>query len=81
MSQTQITERVGVLIRRHRQSRDWGQATLAETIGVSQGVISDWERHRTLPSLANCYRIAGVLDVDLLDVLAARRVTESEVTA
>lgn len=45
------------------------QAEAAERVGVSQGVVSDWERGQYKPSAASVSRLAEVYGVSVREIL------------
>ncbi|MBM7552663.1 helix-turn-helix domain-containing protein [Thalassobacillus pellis] len=53
-----ISERIKFL----RMHNEWTQKTLAEYVGESSQVISNWERGYTFPDLQNVIDLANVLD-------------------
>ncbi len=52
-------------IRRHRLSRGWTQADLAELTGVSAMAISHWELAKRTPRPRYVRRLEAVLGVEL----------------
>lgn len=51
-------------VKRLRQERDWSQLDLAAASGVSNSLISRFERGLQVPSAENLLAIAKVLDVE-----------------
>jgi DNA-binding XRE family transcriptional regulator len=66
-----MTTAVGHNIRRIRKGRGYSQSALAELARTSQSWICRIERGNENPSLASVTRIAGALQVDVLDLLRA----------
>jgi len=54
----------GVAIRKARQARGWSQAELAESIGVTQPTVSNWECDRMMPRAGMAIAIAEMLGLD-----------------
>ncbi len=52
---------VGKRIKRFRYEKDMKRATLAETVGVTQGAISSWERGIAQPDYKMLFKIASAL--------------------
>lgn len=53
-------------IRRLRKERNMTQKMLAEAAGYSEKTISKWETDGVLPAIDTLFRVAGVLQVDLM---------------
>ncbi len=53
----------GKRLRDVRIERKWSQTEMAAKLGVTQPMISKWERQRANPRLATVRRLAGVLGV------------------
>jgi len=49
-------------IREYRLQKGISQRELGRRVGFCRSAISDWERGRLLPSLANAFRLARALD-------------------
>ncbi len=52
-------------IRQLRQERGWSQLDLALNVGVTQSIISRWERGELVPQLATLQRLAQVFGVSV----------------
>ena len=46
------------------------QAELAERIGVSQGVISDYEHGRKMPRIPSLLKLCAVFDISMDELLS-----------
>lgn len=55
--------KVGERIKKLRRNKKWTQVDLAERIGVSSQVISNWEREYTDPDPADFSKLASVFGV------------------
>ena len=58
-------ERQPKTIRQLRQERGWSQLDLALNVGVTQSIISRWERGELVPQPANLQRLAQVFGVSV----------------
>jgi transcriptional regulator with XRE-family HTH domain len=61
----QVQSHVARILREERERQGLSMTTLAERSGLSQGMISLFEREHRNPSLETLIRIAHVLQVDL----------------
>ncbi len=53
-----------------RRERKMTQAELAERIGVSQGVISDYEHGRKMPRIPSLLKLCAVFDISMDELLS-----------
>jgi len=65
-----VSSEVVRILRDVRQRQDISMTRLAETAGLSQGMISLIEHEHRNPSLDTLLRICGALHMDLSEVLA-----------
>lgn len=63
-------ELLGARIRSARVAASLSQQELADRAGTYKSCISDWEHGHREPSLAQLRAIAGVLEVDITDLVA-----------
>lgn len=69
----------GEALRYYRDRAGLKQATLAEQLGITQGMLSRWENQREAPdNLYKLTQIADILNVDLEDLRAGRIVSDSQ---
>jgi transcriptional regulator with XRE-family HTH domain len=61
--------KIGDRIRRVRLSADMSQREFAAAIGVSHGIVGQWESHRKIPGPDNIRKIAAVAFVDPAAIL------------
>ena len=55
-------------IRQLRQERGWSQLALALDAGVTQSIISRWERGELVPQPRNLHRLAQLFGVSTTDI-------------
>jgi len=60
---------LGRELRRQRVARGWSQEDLAEAIGASQAMVSNWELGRHVPDLGHLASLANVYGMDMLNFL------------
>lgn len=53
-----------------RRARKMTQAELAERIGVSQGVISDYENGRKMPRIPSLMKLCAVFGISMDELLS-----------
>lgn len=58
----------GARLRRFRRDRGLTQAQIGDLVGVSDHMISDWERGECLPSLKSAFYLAHVLNRQVIDL-------------
>lgn len=63
--------RSGALIRQARRAKNWTQGDLADALGVSQQLVSGWEREETLVLPAHIDSVVDVLGLDRVALLEA----------
>lgn len=69
---------IGLFIAKCRKEKGLTQAQLAERLGVSDKSISRWENGRTMPDLALYEPLCKVLDVQIAELLYAKKMTIDE---
>ena len=62
---------IGQMIRDARIKKGMTQAGLAETIGVSQGAVGQWEQGMTIPRPKHIVRLSTLLDIPVEELLKA----------
>lgn len=62
---------IGQMIRDARIRKGMTQADLAETIGVSQGAVGQWEQDMTIPRPKHIVRLSTLLDIPVEELLKA----------
>lgn len=62
---------IGQMIRDARIRKGMTQAGLAETIGVSQGAVGQWEQGMTIPRPKHIVRLSTLLDIPVDELLKA----------
>lgn len=62
---------IGQMIRNARIRKGMTQAGLAETIGVSQGAVGQWEQGMTIPRPKHIVRLSTLLDIPVEELLKA----------
>jgi transcriptional regulator with XRE-family HTH domain len=62
---------IGQMIRDARIRKGMTQAGLAETIGVSQGAVGQWEQGMTIPRPKHIVRLSTLLDIPVEELLKA----------
>lgn len=66
---------LGRAVRGLREQRDWTQAQLAGSAGMTQSAVARFEAGGTVPSLRVLERLAAALDADLtVSVIPRKRV-------
>ena len=58
-----MTESFGIRLRKAREQKSLTQVGLAETLGVSQSAVAQWESGRSVPSRAMALRIQKLLGI------------------
>ncbi|HWT96957.1 MAG TPA: helix-turn-helix transcriptional regulator [Terriglobales bacterium] len=61
--------RIGDVVRRLREARGMTQYRLAQVADVSKQAVTNLEKGEIVPSLPILYKVAGVLDIDLGDMI------------
>ena len=67
---------IGTLLLKRRREQRLSQSEAAEQIGVSQSTFCAWESDRVLPSARHCGPLAGLLGLDVRELLFCGRATE-----
>ena len=62
---------IGQMIRLARIKKGMTQADLAETIGVSQGAVGQWEKGMTIPRPKHIVRLSSLLEIPVDELLKA----------
>ena len=62
---------IGQMIRLARIKKGMTQADLAETIGVSQGAVGQWEQGMTTPRTKHIVRLSSLLEIPVEELLKA----------
>ena len=62
---------IGQMIRDARIRKGMTQAGLAETIGVSQGAVGQWEQGMTIPRPKHIVRLSTLLEIPVDELLKA----------
>lgn len=71
MSRDEINRRFGRLLNRRRSDAGFTQGNLGRALGLSRTSITNIERGRQPVSLPTLYAIAGVLHLEVVDLLPA----------
>lgn len=61
--------RIGDVVRRLREARGMSQYRLAQDADVSKQAVTNLESGDIVPSLPTLYKVAGVLGIDLADMI------------
>lgn len=70
---SKLAEEIGRSIAALRSTRDWTQGQLAREAGLKPGLISDYERGKSVPDLASLDRLLAAMQYSLSDLDRARR--------
>jgi transcriptional regulator with XRE-family HTH domain len=68
----ELQRRVGRYLRRHRHARGLSQEAFAEVLGVHRTYLGGLERGERNLTLRSLERLAGLIDVDPLAMLALK---------
>lgn len=71
-------QKIGGFISRCRKEKGLTQAQLAETLNVSDKSISRWENGKTMPDLSLYEPLCQALDIQISELLYARKMTNKE---
>lgn len=71
-------QKIGSFICSCRNEKGLTQAELAEVLGVSDKSISRWENGKTMPDMSLYESICKVLDIQISELLYARKLTDNE---
>lgn len=55
----------GPMLRNERKNRKWSQTDLAEKIGVTQGMVSKWEKGEATPTYNNLITLSKIFNLPL----------------
>lgn len=70
---SKLAEEIGRSIAALRSTRGWTQGLLAREAGLKPGLISDYERGKSVPDLASLDRLLAAMQYSLSDLDRARR--------
>lgn len=73
-------QKIGVFICSCRKEKGLTQAQLAEILGVSDKSISRWENGKTMPDLSLYETLCDVLNIQISELLYAKKMTDDEKT-
>lgn len=73
-------QKIGRFISECRKQKGLTQAQLAEALGVSDKTISRWENGKTMPDLSFYEPLCEILDIQISELLYARKMTDKEKT-
>lgn len=73
-------QKIGRFISECRKQKGLTQAQLAEALGVSDKSISRWETGKTMPDLSFYEPLCEILDIQISELLYARKMTDKEKT-
>ncbi|MBE5035447.1 helix-turn-helix domain-containing protein [Gallibacter intestinalis] len=73
-------QKIGKFISECRKQKGLTQAQLAEALGVSDKTISRWETGKTMPDLSFYEPLCEILDIQISELLYARKMTDKEKT-
>ena len=65
INNTQLKERFGAFIKKHRLAKKMTQEELATALGVTKKSVCYFESGRTFPSQENIFKLATILDMSL----------------
>lgn len=71
-------QKIGRFISECRKQKGLTQAQLAEALGVSDKTISRWENGKTMPDLSFYEPLCETLDVQISELLYAKKMTDQE---
>jgi DNA-binding XRE family transcriptional regulator len=58
-----------------RKNANMTQKELGNKVGVSESTVANWENGKTEPTVFQAYKVAGVLGMDLDDIIFLPKVT------
>lgn len=73
-------QKIGRFISECRKQKGLTQAQLAEALGVSDKSVSRWENGKTMPDLSFYEPLCEILDIQISELLYARKMTDKEKT-
>lgn len=56
------------MLRKIRKDKNFKQQDIANSVGVKQTTVSEWENNNNVPSLEKAYEVAKFLDVEVTDI-------------
>ena len=65
INNTQLKERFGAFIKKHRVAKKMTQEELATALGLTKKSVCYFESGRTFPSQENIFKLAKILDMSL----------------
>ncbi|MCI6059702.1 MAG: helix-turn-helix domain-containing protein [Dorea sp.] len=71
-------KKVGLFIAECRKSKNWTQKQLGEKLGVTDRAVSKWETGRSLPDICLIEDICKLLDLQVSELLAGRKIEEED---
>ncbi len=71
-------QRIGTFISECRKEKGLTQAQLAELLGVSDKSVSRWENGKTMPDMSLYEPLCKELDVNVSELLYAKKMMDSE---
>ena len=71
-------QKIGRFISECRKQKGLTQAQLAEALGVSDKTISRWETGKTMPDLSFYEPLCEILDIQISELLYAKKMTDQE---
>lgn len=71
-------QEIGRFISECRKQKGLTQAQLAEALGVSDKSVSRWENGKTMPDLSIYEPLCEILDIQISELLYARKMTDQE---
>lgn len=74
-------QEIGMFISVCRKEKGLTQAQLAEILGVSDKSISRWENGKTMPDLSLYEPLCKALDIQISELLYAKKMTDCEKTS
>lgn len=74
-------QKIGAFISSCRKKNGLTQAQLAEILGVSDKSISRWENGKTMPDLSLYEPLCQALDIQISELLYAKKMTDNEKNA
>ena len=73
-------QEIGRFISDRRKHKGLTQTQLAEILGVSDKSISRWENDKTMPDISMYEPLCEILDIQISELLYARKMTDKEKT-
>lgn len=71
-------EKIGIFISVCRKEKELTQTQLADILGVSDKSISRWENGKTMPDLSLYEPLCKALDIQISELLYAKKMSDSE---